>query len=187
MKRDPKMEELFNVFVEEFKNLPTTKAGWRATDPSLFERLMQRAYPNQDIGLNDDALDFGSYILMRLMGECIIHLRDKLRIGEPDLNDPITAYLCKCLQEDSRHDILWETYHTLYAIGDEREPGCFGMWYGPTPYLDHMLNIDGKSEKSRIIKFVIEDISKEPTNEVIYRWNGNGWDASKGEDHGNDR
>ncbi|HDZ25752.1 MAG TPA: hypothetical protein ENH65_04480 [Candidatus Aminicenantes bacterium] len=54
----------------------------------------------------------------------------------------------------------------MYAIGEEHSPGEFGMWAGPIPIEKAMLEMEGESDKSRIIRF-----NKDGTDAVIWKWN----------------
>lgn len=53
-----------------------------------------------------------------------------------------------------------------FAIGEEIRPKHFGMWDGPTPFEKVMLETEGRSNKSRIIRF-----NKDETDEIIWWWN----------------
>lgn len=52
-----------------------------------------------------------------------------------------------------------------YAIGEEHEPRSFGMWHGPNPSLNNMLEVVGESEKSTIVRF-----NPDWTDESLYKW-----------------
>jgi len=52
-----------------------------------------------------------------------------------------------------------------YALGEEHYPDSFGMWDGPTPSLQYVLNTEGQSSNSRLIRF-----NADGTDEVLYHW-----------------
>ena len=53
-----------------------------------------------------------------------------------------------------------------YACGYEHKPGSFGMWHGPNPVLEEMLEaIPEDGPNPVIIEFKLDG-----TDEVIYRW-----------------
>ncbi len=54
----------------------------------------------------------------------------------------------------------------MFVIGEELKPNEFGMWDGPTPFQKVMLETEGRSNKSRIIR-----CNKDGTDEIIWWWN----------------
>ena len=52
----------------------------------------------------------------------------------------------------------------MYAIGQEQFENSYGMWHGPTPSLEETLMVDGRDEKSVIIRFDRDG------DKVLYRW-----------------
>ncbi len=52
------------------------------------------------------------------------------------------------------------------TIGEKRMLDKFGMWDGPNPDVKIMLETEGVSNKSRIIRF-----NKDGTDEIIWWWN----------------
>ena len=58
----------------------------------------------------------------------------------------------------------------LYACGTEHHPGEFGMWHGPNPDEQCMLEQAGSTLNDVIIRF-----NADVTDEVLWRWDGGGW------------
>jgi len=54
---------------------------------------------------------------------------------------------------------------TTYGIGEEAPPDVFAMWDGPTPSLHDLLDRQGRSENSRILRR-----NPDGTDTVVYRW-----------------
>jgi len=62
------------------------------------------------------------------------------------------------------------TRERMFAIGEEHRPHEFGMWHGPNRKEEEMLEIEGKSSKSCIIRF-----NEDYTEDVIWRWHRDRW------------
>lgn len=53
----------------------------------------------------------------------------------------------------------------MYAIGQDDGNGGCGMWHGPDPSEQDMLDVEGRDENSVIIRF-----NTDGTDEEMYRW-----------------
>lgn len=58
----------------------------------------------------------------------------------------------------------------MYAIGQDHGEGQYGMWDGPNPSLDAMLEVVGHTNASVIVRF-----NEDGTTDVLYRWDGDDW------------
>lgn len=66
----------------------------------------------------------------------------------------------------------------VYACGYEHKPNSFGMFHGPNPSLEEMLEVvpDEPENNPCLIKFTDYP---EGTNEILYRWKNNKWKPVK--------
>ena len=64
----------------------------------------------------------------------------------------------------------------LYGCGYEETPGSFGMFHGPNPNVEQMLEVvpDDSIKKPCLIRF-----NKNGTDEVLYRWHQDRWIRTK--------
>lgn len=71
---------------------------------------------------------------------------------------------------------LLETYKekqegTYYAAGEKLQEGEYGTWYGPIPELSRILELAGKSDRSRVL------LLKNKKFHELYRWRKERWRA----------
>lgn len=57
-----------------------------------------------------------------------------------------------------------------YGIAQDDGKGGFGFWWGPNPYLEEMLGVEGQNKNSVIWRFNVDG-----TDDLIYRWGGDIW------------
>ena len=58
----------------------------------------------------------------------------------------------------------------MYAIGQDDGEGGYGMWHGPNPSLQDMLDVYGRDNDTVLICF-----NPDGSNEVFYRWTAMEW------------
>lgn len=63
-----------------------------------------------------------------------------------------------------------ESKKVMYAIGQDDGKGGYGMWDGPNPSEEEMLEVEGRDSNSVIIRF-----NADGTDEVIWRWMQTRW------------
>jgi len=62
-------------------------------------------------------------------------------------------------------------HECVYAIGCEHKPGEFGMWHGPNPSLQHMLEVTPIETQPNSVILKLEGES----SLVVYRWQDMKW------------
>jgi len=66
----------------------------------------------------------------------------------------------------SHNSITPKEYGVMYTIGRKLDDGSYGMWHGPTCYLDELLDFPGEEEDDYILN-VMRDSEPIP----VYQWN----------------
>ncbi len=71
-----------------------------------------------------------------------------------------------------REKKLPEREEVVYACGYEEKKGSYGMFHGPNPILDEMLEVVPEDAH---LKAVIIRYNLDGTDEVIYQWSKDRW------------
>lgn len=82
-----------------------------------------------------------------------------------DYDEKFDAHLASEYKEDDE-----DVSVPAYAIGQDDGNGGYGMWNGPTPSLQDMLDIDGRDDNTVLIRFNVDG-----TDDLIYRWTRESW------------